>query len=326
MQPAAEPTPTPTPTPTATPTATPNATPATAARSPCPTTLPAAPGSDPLLGDLGSVPGSLVSDTSCQQLAGNAKYRRLKLRGIGTVRVRAYTAGPATQLTPILVTTQISHGKAKRVKVRYTLDGRKLRAGRKPSYKAAITPSLLQRIGIHKLKATVTAQGQAQARQADRAQAQDRLVPHALHRAALADDGGRRPAPADRRADRARPPRLQGAGRAAAAPDRQAAHGRLHARLRRRPEPAQALRPQARQEGPRQVCCSRRAGKPVVRYVRGGLEVRGLPARSAVAELTIYRVTKRDGATKRKRFRLKAQVMRPGARALSLSVRPRFQR
>ena len=59
-----------------------------------------------------------------------------------------------------------------------------------------------------------------------------------------------------------------------------------------------------------------------MRYVRGGLEVRGLPARSAVAELTLYRVTKRDGATKRKRFRLKAKVMRPGARALSLSVAP----
>ena len=68
------------------------------------------------------------------------------------------------------------------------------------------------------------------------------------------------------------------------------------------------------------------AGKPVVRYVRGGLEVRGLPARSAVAELTIYRVTERDGATKRKRYRLKARVMRPGARALSLSVRPRAPR
>jgi hypothetical protein len=58
-----------------------------------------------------------------------------------------------------------------------------------------------------------------------------------------------------------------------------------------------------------------------MRYVRGGLEVRGLPARSAGAEITLYRVTKRDGATRRKRYRLKASVIRPGARALSLSVR-----
>ena len=55
------------------------------------------------------------------------------------------------------------------------------------------------------LKATVTAQGQAQARKAVVAQAQDRPVQHALHRPALADDGGRRPAPAHRRAHRARP-------------------------------------------------------------------------------------------------------------------------
>ena len=68
-------------------------------------------------------------------------------------------------------------------------------------------------------------------------------------------------------------------------------------------------------------------GKPLVRYVRGGLEVRGLPAGSAVAELTIYRVRKFDGATKRKRFKLNARVMRAGSTGgLSLSVRPRAPR
>ena len=67
-------------------------------------------------------------------------------------------------------------------------------------------------------------------------------------------------------------------------------------------------------------------GGPLVRYVRGGLEVRGLPARSAVAEITIYRVTKRDGATKPKRYRLRVQVLRPGVRTLKLSVRPRAPR
>ena len=176
------------------------------------------------------------------EFAGNAKYRRIKLRGIGTVRVRATPPARRRQLTPILVTTQISHGKTKHVRVRYTLDGRKLRAGRKPAYKAAITPSRLQRLGIHKLKATV-GKGEGQAGEADRAHAQDRLLRHAVHRAALADDGGRRPAPADRRADGAGRPRLQGAGRAAAAPDRQAPHRRLHARLRRGPEPPASATP-----------------------------------------------------------------------------------
>ena len=62
-------------------------------------------------------------------------------------------------------------------------------------------------------------------------------------------------------------------------------------------------------------------GRPTVRYRRGRLEVRGLPAGAAVAELTIYRVQALDGATRRKRYRLKARVMRPGAPALSLRVR-----
>ena len=50
--------------------------------------------------DLGSVSGSLVGDTSCQQLAGNSKYSRVKAKGIGTIRVRAYATGPATKVSP----------------------------------------------------------------------------------------------------------------------------------------------------------------------------------------------------------------------------------
>jgi hypothetical protein len=37
-------------------------------------------------------------------------------------------------------------------------------------------------------------------------------------------------------------------------------------------------------------------------------------------------VTKLDGPTRAKRYRLAARVMRPGARALALSVRPRAPR
>ena len=99
------------------------------------------------------MPGSLVSDTSCQQLAGNAKYRRLKLRGIGTVRVRAYTAGSgdAAHADPRHDPDQPRQGQARQGPL--PLDGRRLRVGRKPSYNAAITPSRLQRIGVHTLKA-----------------------------------------------------------------------------------------------------------------------------------------------------------------------------
>ena len=43
------------------------------------------------------------------------------------MRLRAYTQGAATELTPIRVTTQITHGKTKKLTVKYTLDGRKLK-------------------------------------------------------------------------------------------------------------------------------------------------------------------------------------------------------
>ena len=86
-------------------------------------------------------PAASSSDASCQQLAGNSKYRRVKAKGIGTIRVRAYATGPATKVSPVLVTTQISGGKAK--KVTYKLDGKKLKAKRGKTWKAAITPQKL---------------------------------------------------------------------------------------------------------------------------------------------------------------------------------------
>jgi hypothetical protein len=321
--------PTPTPTPTATPTPTPTATPtprprpATAAAQP---TLPAAPGgADALLGDLGSVPGSLVSDTSCQQLAGNAKYRRLEVRGIGRVRVRAYTRGPATKLMPIRVSTTIRRAKTKKIKVRYTVDGRALRAGGKPRFKAAITPALLQRIGFHTLTATVT--GKAKRKVSKRIVLRLKTVScrtlftaqrwrttlgaglrlridarTALDRIAFTVPAGLLPRQTARR-------RTVGFMRVfvAGQPKRK----RYALKLARRGRARTLL------SGP---------GRPVVRMVRGGLAVSGMPARSAIAELTIYRMTKRDGTTRRKRYRVKARITRPGAAALSLSVRPRAPR
>ena len=273
--------------------------------------------------DLGAVPGSLVSDTSCQQLAGNAKYRRIKLRGIGTVRVRAYTAGPATQLTPILVTTQISHGKAK--SVRYTIDGRRLRVGRKPRYNAAITPSLLQRIGVHKLRAMVTGKGKRKRAKPIVLKLKTvscRTLFTAQRWRTTAGAGLRLRIDARTALDRL-------AFKVPAAPlPRQTAKRRTVGFMRvfvagqsRRKRYALKLAGKGRGK-----YLLKTAGKPAVRYVRGGLEVRGLPPRSAVAEITLYRVIMRDGVIRGKRYRLKASVMRPGARALSLSLRPRAPR
>ncbi|MEA2133751.1 MAG: large repetitive protein [Solirubrobacteraceae bacterium] len=329
VQPQATPTPTPTPTPTATPTPRPTATPTPARPGPRPPTATAT--APPLLGstpdgpDLGDVPGSLVNATTCQQLAGNAKYRRLALRGIGTVRVRAYTTGPATKLTPILVTTQISHAKTKRVRVRYTLDGRKLRVGRKPRYKAAIAPSRLLRLGIHKLKATVTRKGKGK-----RAKPIVLKLKTVSCRTLFTAQRWRTTAGAGLRLridSRTELSRLAFKVPAALLP-RQTAKRRTVGFMRvfvagqaKRKRYALKLAPKHRGKA-----LLKANGRPLVRYVRGGLEVRGLPARSAVAELTIYRVTRRDGATRPRRYRLRAQVLRPGARTLQLSVAPRAPR
>jgi hypothetical protein len=278
-------------------------------------------GSTPDGPDLGDVPGSLVNATTCQQLAGNAKYRRLALRGIGTVRVRAYTTGPATKLTPILVTTQISHAKTKRVRVRYTLDGRKLRVGRKPRYKAAIAPSRLLRLGIHKLKATVTRKGKGK-----RAKPIVLKLKTVSCRTLFTAQRWRTTAGAGLRLridSRTELSRLAFKVPAALLP-RQTAKRRTVGFMRvfvagQAKRKRYALKHRGK-------ALLKANGRPLVRYVRGGLEVRGLPARSAVAELTIYRVTKRDGATRPRRYRLRAQVLRPGARTLQLSVAPRAPR
>jgi hypothetical protein len=60
-------------------------------------------------------------------------------------------------------------------------------------------------------------------------------------------------------------------------------------------------------------------GKPTVKLRKGRIVVSGLPERTAVTELTLYRVEKLDGATKRRVFKLRARVAPTGG---SLSVRP----
>jgi hypothetical protein len=67
-------------------------------------------------------------------------------------------------------------------------------------------------------------------------------------------------------------------------------------------------------------------GKPTVRYRKGTLTITGLPAKAAVAEVTLYRETKMDRATSHKRFRVKAIVKRDGAARKAFTRRPRAPR
>ena len=89
--------------------------------------------------DVSAVPGTLIAETSCQQLVGGAKYRRVALAGIGTVRVRAYTSGPALRSAPLRLTTEVTGGRAKSVSYRF--DGRAVSAARGSRHPATLTPA-----------------------------------------------------------------------------------------------------------------------------------------------------------------------------------------
>ena len=123
-----------------------------------PLSAPVTAASDP--NDLSGVPGSLLGETSCQQLVGGAKYRRVALAGIGTVRVRAYTSGPALRSSPLRLTTEITGGRAK--SVRYRFDGRAVAVARGSRHPATLTPSQLGKVGVHTLSTAV--RGRAGAR------------------------------------------------------------------------------------------------------------------------------------------------------------------
>jgi hypothetical protein len=103
--------------------------------------------------DLAGVAGGLIDETSCQQLVGGAKYRRVALAGIGTVRVRAYTTGPALRSSPLRLTTEITGGKAKGVS--YQLDGRAIGAASDARHSATLTPAQLGKVGVHTLRTAV---------------------------------------------------------------------------------------------------------------------------------------------------------------------------
>jgi len=101
--------------------------------------------------DLGDVPGSLVNETSCQQMVGGSVFKRVKLRGIGDVRVRAYSLGAAVPRSPLKVTTQVLRAR----RVTYSLDGRTLPAAKGRTFLQPIGPAALRKAGTHTLRVTI---------------------------------------------------------------------------------------------------------------------------------------------------------------------------
>ena len=265
----------------------------------------------------GTPAGSLLDATRCQQLAGNAKYRRVKVAGVGTVRVRAYTTGAALQTAPVQLSTEITAGRAK--SVRYQLDGKALRAGRAPRYAATITPAQLASTGAHTLKTLVTGKRGTKTvaltlktvacttlftAQRWRTTAGAGLRLRVDARSAL--KGVSFSVPAALLPKQTASPRTIGFVRVWAAGS--STRKRFSLRLARHGAAAIAL-----------------SGAPTVRYARGGVQVSGLPAGAAIVEVTLYRVTKVDGATTRAAYTLRAKVTGAGG-AATLTARTRAPR
>ena len=216
-------------------------------------------------------------------------------RGIGTVRVRAYTAGPGDELTPILVTTQISHGKAKRVT-----------ATRSTAASCAPGASRLQGRD-HAVAAPAHRRPQAQGDGTAKGKSK-RAKPIVLKLKTVscrtlftaqrwrttAGAGLRLRIDARTALDRLA---FKVAGRAAAAPDRQARARSASCACSSRARASASATPSSSRKKGRGKALAQGAGKPVVRCGRGGLEVtrpaRALRGRGAHA-LPRHQARRRD--------------------------------
>jgi hypothetical protein len=277
--------------------------------------------SDPAAEDLAGIAGGLIGQASCQQLVGGAKYRRVALTGIGTVRVRAYTSGPALRSSPVRLTTEISGGRARGV--RYLLDGRAVGAATGSRHAATLTPSQLGNVGVHTLRTAVRGRRGAVRTVVLTLRTEPCQVLFTAQRWRTTAGAGLRLRVDSRTAlsqlSFAVPSVLL--PRQGAQP-RVAGFIRLYVGGRTRPL---RYNLSLRRRGATPTLLSG-PGRPTVSLRRGGLRVTGLPARAAVAEVTLYRVTKLDRATPQRAYTLRASVARAAGMPETFSAKPRAQR
>ncbi len=272
--------------------------------------------------DLAGVAGGLISETSCQQLVGGAKYRRVALAGIGTVRVRAYTTGPALRNSPVRLTTEITGGKAKRVS--YQLDGRPIGAGKDPRHSATLTPAQLGKVGVHTLSTAVRGLRGAAKTVALTLQTQPCQTLFTAQRWRTTAGAGLRLRVDSRTALTQLSFKVPGALLPTqTAKRRVAGFIRLYVGGQAKPLRYQLWLPK-KGAAPRLLAA---AGKPSVSFRKGGLRVTGLPLRTAVAEVTLYRVNKLDRTTSPRAYALSARITREGAAAAeTLAAKPKAPR
>jgi hypothetical protein len=270
--------------------------------------------------DLSGVAGGLLGQTSCQQLVGGAKYRRVAVAGVGTVRVRAYTSGPALASSPLRLTTEVTGGRAK--SVRYSFDGRAVAAARGKRYPAALTPTQIGRVGRHTLKTTLRGRRGAKSVSLTLTTQPCQTLFTAQRWRTTAGAGLRL-----RIDSRTGLRRLSFAVPSALLPKqtgarRSAGFIRLYIAGRATPVRFALTLPK---RGTRSVMLAA-SGRPTVSLSGTGVTVTHLPARAAVAEITLYRVTKLDSTTSPRRYTVKVTVNRDAARAQTLTARPKAPR
>jgi hypothetical protein len=286
-----------------------------------PVSAPVQGASDPAADDLAGIAGVLVNEASCQQLVGGAKYRRVALAGIGTVRVRAYTTGPALRSSPVQLTTEITGGKAK--SVAYLLDGRAIGAAKGPRHGATLTPAQLGKVGAHTLKTAVRGRRGAAKTVALTLQTQPCQTLFTAQRWRTTAGAGLRLRVDSRTALTQVSFKVPAALLPAQGAKRRAAgFVRLYVGGHAKPLRYKLWLPK-HGAAPRLLGS---AGKPAVSLRKGGVRVTGLPLRTAVAEVTLYRVTKLDRATSPRAYGLSAKVTREGAAAETLTAKPKAPR
>ena len=275
------------------------------------TTTPSAPvraASDP--GDLAGVAGGLIDQTSCQQLVGGAKYRRVALAGIGTVRVRAYTTGPALRSSPLRLTTEVTGGKAKGVS--YQLDGRAIGAANDPRHSATLTPAQLGKVGLHTLRTVVRGRRGAAKTVALTLETEPCQTRFTAQRWRTTAGAGLRLRVDSRTALTQLSFNVPAALLPAQGAERRlAGFIRLYVGGQAKPLRYKLWLPK-KGAAPRMLAG---AGKPAVSFGKGGLRVTGLPLRTAVAEVTLYRVSKLDHPTSPRAYAVSARISREGAAA-----------
>ena len=137
-----------TPTPTATPTPTP---------TPAPPAPAGSAGGPPAAVDLSTLPGSLLTNGTCQTPTTPSRTRSLEVAGVGTVRVRVASGSVVVPEAPLQVMIAAPRGRT--LKASATLDRRRLRlAGRNPRT-AEVRPSQLGQPGTRMLRVRVTPPG-----------------------------------------------------------------------------------------------------------------------------------------------------------------------